>query len=1542
MSEYIALGLNIALAVFIGFGIIFGLIRGLRKTASRGIFLIITSVILLFVTIPITSAILKIRVNTDVTYMDNTLKGKVSCIELIEFYVENLLGQEFSAQNPEFVNVITAIPVVFMNSIIYLLLFIICKYALLPLNYLFYRLIFAPKKPKEELGFSEFNNPDGNYTPIEDTSSNNDTSADNSSVNVEDIVTNELGLRVIEESRSAPPDKVDNYSEILSNVQNESPLETTADNSQAYAPTPESTFGKEGTFIKTEIEEPVIERVTPVDIEKSTKDKMSKKQKKQKIKYKKHRLLGGLVGAICGIFIMCNILIPVYGFMEILRDANAVELDNVTDTQIDLSHSTNGVTDDIIKGYDLSILSRVSKYTGVEGLALAEFDWLTTQKINNKKITLREDVNNIIITVQKTNALMGKYKKYTQDDGLKSLTQEELNSLITDTKEVVNQAENVNLIDCVADYLVPVICSALIKTEIKISENQIVNRLAIDAIKTLAESQGINAFDELKGLLDLADYLNTQKLLLRLIQNDFSSPIAMIKDMDEDFGEVFTKKLYNLKTVDLTLPYVVNIGLNILEQVINYGYSENSATASEIKTGLTSFIDNAFRTARTLDENSNIYITNSSLIPLGKLLQTAKTSKLLTTDTYKNLVNYAIGKAQEMLKGIVPADLEDYFINELIGNLSKVDNWEYEMECINKAVLKLRNVDSGILGDIEEGKNLRQGTNINFVVKKDVFINLGEALDILEGTCLFGTRTYAELDSTNYAISGTISMFGSLLNYGKTALSETGNSSLSKLNNVLDEMRVNLIKSKHTYDVHEATFWTNELKSIAPLAIDIYDMLESNDTKNLIIDSELGKSLDKAKSTVMLQGTTTLTVVDTAMEIVEENIIGKDFVYNDGTDSSTPQTLNDKIYKLFSALHNNLNNDGIKEQVRLDSKFWEKELAYYSNLQRIAENANTINSITDANKLSDDLDAIIDSKTIPSDEMFDIIAFVVRDLKTSGTSAIDIEINNLLDKIANKLEYNNFADYNDFWAIELDYMTRLMDIDFVADNVLDNLKSIGNTIDIVLTGYTIVDDPDTEINESKSVRQSYLIEDSDIRSLLVTAINDMSSKITDNFDSTIQTSISSTIASITNNISNINITPICYERELGLINKLSKLSIPSDILDNPIRETTDTDDTYNAKLENSRLSLINLGKELDSIAYNTEISNTEGLKYTSDYSKTTGNSKFITRTIISNLVSDVLDIAQITSSTLSTKEEAYNGLITDIKTQIGDIDTTQKPMSWAREFNFVNKLKELNADTNYTIDNVATELGKNLDTIAFNLSTDSTKYNDIEYVYDSTNNKYLCSYIPESNGNSLIITREAIIKVMQGFMSDTLKDIQDDTTLDSAEQLDNEQNKIINEIIKNSYLKVAYNNTMLNAKDSNSNNIYYSNFETSLTDLKNIGGDNGTISLLMDTANGDIKDMSADTAESIDNLLNSLENKPIAYIQITRRIAKLILNKLGTPPDALASAKSYYNELINNYNSRLSDTQYDEKFEYYLGTDLTLGYVVYANPFTTLQSKLSV
>ena len=148
MGQYITLGLNIVLLVFVGIGVLFGFIKGLRKSASDAIFLIILSIILLFVTVPITNALLNIKINTNFTIGEETLVGLYSIKDIVQFFVKHFLGASFAESNPEMASVIISLPLIFINAIVYVLLFWVCRILFIPINYLFYRLTFAPKKKK--------------------------------------------------------------------------------------------------------------------------------------------------------------------------------------------------------------------------------------------------------------------------------------------------------------------------------------------------------------------------------------------------------------------------------------------------------------------------------------------------------------------------------------------------------------------------------------------------------------------------------------------------------------------------------------------------------------------------------------------------------------------------------------------------------------------------------------------------------------------------------------------------------------------------------------------------------------------------------------------------------------------------------------------------------------------------------------------------------------------------------------------------------------------------------------------------------------------------------------------------------------------------------------------------------------------------------------------------------------------------------------------------------------------------------------------------
>ncbi len=1532
MGNYVSLVLNILLALFIVAGVVCGLIRGLRKTASRGIFLVLTSIILLFVSAPITNAILKIKINVDFTIEESTLVGYHSINDCVTFFVKVLLGEEFSIQNPEFVNVITSLPLLVLNVFVYLILFIVCKYLLLPLDYLFYKLTFAPKKKKANLAFSSFNNEfdDDSVESLHEimNKSNEENSTLNTDITVEDEV----------------PITIDPFAQVHSEDIGESENsveEVQSEGVDAYSDSPSDggvVFVKKDTDYQTQ-GEPVIKE----NFDKPSERELKRANKKQKVN--KHRWWGALVGAFVGMFVMMNVCMPIYGIMDIADELNGVKIKNMSDSEISLSGLTDGNADQIIDNYDSSIFYPISKYLGIEGVSVAEFNYLTTKKVNGKKIALKGDIKNIVTTISKADDLVGVYKEYTSSGSITTLNQSQISTLISGSKDLLDFARKVGLVDCVGDYIIPVVCTVLINNGTKFSENELVNKMAINAISALAEESGINVFDETYNILDLVEYLNEQGLLTRILQNDFSDPITIIQNLDGDFGEQFTTKLTKLQTVNITMPYLLNIGLNVLENSINYGYVENeySISREDLTNAFSNVVRNAINVLNSVDKSSNIYLTTKSLEPIGNLMQTVKVSGIVNEQTYTNLIDFAIEKLQSVLAGLLPKEMESYLLDEFVTNLSKVDRWDEEMKKISRAVYKLRDGENGILGEKIKGEALRQGTSINLDMKEETFENLGEALDILEGTVLFGAVTTKEIDDEKYQVSGTISMFLSLLDYAEeTIKKDISNISYHKITSVFDDVKNNLITSKHTYDV-ENKFWESEMTDISSLAIEIYGVLKSG---NFEVTEELGKGLDKAKYSILFGNDATIQLMLSALDIVQDGILGEDFEekYNDGSDTSQNQVLNDKIYELFLEVKDNLKSEYIKESVKKISTFWQNELKYYKNLKNVADKSSKLNTVDDAKSIAPDLDNLYYSLTIPQRELYNIIAFAIDGIKNeNATGDVDKAINRVISNISSRLQSEEYiasiTDFEDFWTIEFDHLASLMDIKFGDEGdykIKDNLSSIGESLDMVVFGYEIKDNPMTEEIESGSVRKSYLLLANDLRDVLASAMDEVKVSISSSFDDKVKTYIESAIDDIKLNVENTKDIPIVsFQKEMTHMQTLANLKIDSSMLVYP----TGTDLEITAKLAENATKLDALGRELDSIAFAYQKQGSI-YKYTDKINaNNTTNSSFVTRQIINNLISGIFDIAKVeTAGFPSTQEEmsneqkektAFNNLIAEIQGNIKKTSDNDKVMSWQRELSYVNSLIELNNGKEYDVDNVADNVGKNLDAIAFNVMADNAnKFDDIKYTDNG------CEYIPQVSdgkfgGNSLFITRSAIKTLMSSYLSRVKE------TFDGNEDdIEIEQKTLVNDIIDNSTRVIA-------ETDENISGKYYKNTSTCLSQMSKIKKDIDEKIELFERGSSALTE---ENSLEIDELLEDFQGDPIVGISLTRRVALLILKKMDAPTkpigiDNIDNAITYYNGLISFYTSR-NTSDYNNVLEHYK-TSETISEEYYPNPFVTLYKKIN-
>ena len=1283
MTDYIKLGFGILLLVFVFFGFLWGIIRGLKKTVSRGLFLLLISILLIFIAVPVTNLILKIKITCEISLAETEIIGKYNIAELLTEFIKAYIGPDFVAKYPNFAQVIVSFGIIFVNSIVYLVLFWLLKYLLLPFNTLLTKLIFPKRRPKktaEAMGFAA-------------------------------------------DAESGEPRSIEGDKQVVANAE---------------------TSGAE-TIIQTD-----------------KKAGRSRKEKKPKVKEKKRRMLGGLVGIVVGLVVTFNTMLPLYGIFDILDTAKELKLENLTEEPTDLNTLTDGMLDEISEAYKSSIMGTVSKYTGLQAAGLAGFDQVTTADIDGQKITLRGEIEAVINTINQADAFLGKLNTYTKDN-FKSTTKEQLAELFSEARTLLGKCEQIKIVDCLADYMLPIACSFMVKSGVKVTNSPVVDEMIKDTLVTLINASGIDLFEEIYRLLDIAEYTNNQGLLIKVVKNDTENMLDLLDGLEADFGKNLMNKIFALQTVDTTLTQVFNIGLTFFEESTKFGYTESDITKNTLQEKLTELVDNTFKLALTMDSESPVMVTFDSIKPLGKLLHTVKTSGLINAETYTNLVTFATKKLKTITNSIVPEDLVDVVNNQIVENINSVEHWETEMYAISYAVDQLRAVDGGIIGEVKEGEALRVGNSINFEMSEATINNLGKAFDILEKTVIFGTELEQQVfENGDYYKGTTITkLLASACDMAMDNISGDGESELSGFTDVIKSIRTNIISAGHTYSSTNAKFYENEFKQISPLVVELGNILSGGEVE---LNTELGVKLDKAKSSIMFGNKTTLLLIKESMSMVSSEILGDGFSYNP---DPTVQTTNDKIYELFEDIEDELDTIAVLNQSKQDSNFWQHEMESYLALKNIAENSGSISSTDDILPYGEDLDTAYSCYTIPKQSLNRVISFTVKQLKTNVTDGIEGKINELIDDIAANIEAETFTSpfrtYDRYWQIELQHIHNLNNISFdkVEDNpattTIDetyNYEDMGFELDKVTLGYTTVGTDTTlgfDGTNANSIRASYLVSHNMIRELLGTAIADMKENIVTGFaEGTIRTAVSTALNSIQANASNTtNIPTISFTRELAHLDTLADLNIPENLFDD-------------------KPALISIGTTLDSIAFNKTV--TTGTEVTITYSD--NNSLLISRPIINTMIKDILPIAKSGEATPTT----IDNTIDTVGENISTLTNNNSVMSWKQEFSMLAELLTLeNAEIN---DTTYQSLGTTIDSIAFKKVGTTFNYNNTVFGADGSI-KTTDEALVET-ANSLLVTRKMLNTVIASIVDDmadketnetikaTLEDIADSIETNSS------------------------------------------------------------------------------------------------------------------------------------------------------------------------------
>ena len=1469
MASTITLGFNIFCGVLLLSGILWGLIRGVKKTISRFLFLLLTSVILLFVTAPIVKSLLAIPVSVTMNINDTTIEGTMTIMEVISNIVKAFLGESFVSNNPEFTELIISLPIILANAFVYLILFWVSKIVLLPLNALITLLIFPKRRKRADvMGFAlgnderpEYPNSDKSIDPLMDIYKNSQNAPDKPEAGVFIKKENEIG--------------------------NDTP---TASHIRA----PE------------EVEEPVQE-ISKKQIKKEKKaEKKAIKKEKKALKPKKYRLWGAFAGFFVGIVIIFNTMIPVYGIMNIMSTHNYTQFKNFSDEPFSLDTLTDGMTGEIIEGYELSVLGRLSKFLEFESLGLSGFDHLTTAKVKDKEIVLRKDVNSIISTATKVDNLIG----LCVSADLDTITQEELTAIITTAEDVITSCEQIGFIEVASPYILPIAYEILKDNNIHIVENEYANELILDTIESIASNAGINIFEELKAVLNVAKYLNDQQLLIRIVTNNYDNILTTINNLEPEFGTNLTSKLFAIKTIDTAFPNAINIGLSLFDDMVHFGYVENTSSEAEIKSSFTSFINNLVDTARTLSKESQIYVTDNTLVPLGKTLDTLRNSKLFNLETYNNLLDYTLTQVKTMTGNLIPENYKDIFNNQLLRNVSDVTSWENEMSVISDTLKILRDKEYGILGNVVAEEPLRVGYTFNIKFTEETFINIGKAFDKLETSTLLGSIRNYDTDGSDYNNTTITNMFSCILSELQTEFSNDDNT--KEILEIVDLMKVNIAKAEHSISSETvSTFWEDELTAVSPLIIYVSDIVNGGDVE---LSSELGRILDTcAHDSIMMGGNTTLKLMEKFIIIAEDAILGE---YTPAEDNS----IEDATYFLLQDIKTSLNSTETEAILASTEDFWTQEIDYFNVLLDIAEDAEDLNDINSAQSIASDLDYVYSSNIIPDTSINNTIASILRSLKTSANSGVEGQINVLIEDIATDITTEDFFENKEkenFWQIEFEHITSLNNVKFEDDiendyKVLDNLTKIGETIDVIVYG-------------NDDIRSSYLITEPRVRKILSTAINEMTSTISNSFDNELQDGIENAIEKISKNIYNseadTQIQINSFKEEFTHLQNLAHLDI---------------DSSYFVYSQGTNISilqerLVSLGENLDNIAFNNETANN-----ITSYQESK-NSKFITRNIIGDIIISAFTTAKI-SSPSQTIDNAFNELIDNIQASIKNTIAANKLISWSRELSYVSTLIQLNSGETVTLDNVTSITTPYLDKIAFN-SKDNT-FADILFteVKDTSNN--ILGYNVIGNIDELDSTQYNSVIISRNMIKTLIDSILSDFKIDGTNLSD--ENKLSNELIDNmsSRINTAETTIQTPPAPASLSETLFNNYTEAFGELKSV---KDTMEAKAESLNGKtLNSFTKDDLEQIDIMLTNFQETKISGIGTTRKIAIMILDKIDTiihndvtnlTLEPVIVLLNRIEELKTHYNSSTN------KEVYYFEESTTNEF---ANPFTSLFDSLSI
>ena len=948
------------IAVIILFGALFGAIRGLKKTTIRGIWLIVTAVIIYFISV----SIVKSLMNLDISFIGVGDGGEVKLSEFISTTLEEQVGQDFAEENAALFNAMLNLVPMVLAPIVFTLLFWLLKFILYPFYLAFTGLFFPSAKQKfkkqqrkqrklakqSTLGFADYINGDEQITPITNQSQNqpntqNKTMYQSSSPfskttkgNAE-IENKEIAeyMNKLNQLKRENQEIRNGKNLVRKQVQSQEP-----NNQEMITPEPTNQI----------VEEPIVEEPTPKQKEPEQMPIIDYKPPKEK----KHRFFGMLVGVVVALFICCCTLLPINGIISTTQEINkhkALLLEDETKRdQGYLTALTDGTYDEIVNCYNNALGVKVLKYTGVQATSIFGFNNLATAKKGKIKVKLSTDVERIMKSVD----IAGKISTIDKNN-IKNYSVAQLESLISDVEDLIENIFDVELLNYIGTFGFDFVFS-IFNEEMVLDltgDQKVANivNASIKSIKNLSQEKNFEFKSLESEFLKIVNIFRTlnkpeptnqnNSVLKRIVSNDFDKPLVIFYNLGNDYVQNVLNSIFEMRIGSDILPVVTDTMLEVLFESQNIEYEPTEITTEAINNSINQVINSMFEILDGFNleaEKNEDYLKNdanimSILQSVGKILDTLKTT-YLSENNYKNAVTKLTDAAAKELEKAISDDyigLRESLVEMIKKSKDSTLNWQSEMANLGSVIHRLKSENI-----------LTNSSNDTLKVKLENLSIIGELLDDLEfidgdelkdESSAYPSKIFnfkLESDGTSY--NSMVKVISEAINYAKTLIND------EKIQTILDKISNNVLNAELVdYDstTNNSTIkqigtvdWTDQFSQLNDLFKTVNDIINKKTSVDSIsaiyksnIIKEFGSGLDSAKNSIFLKGITN-EIVGTGLDYA------KSFIKVEGNDS-----LNQAIKSVLSDMKNILDN----ESTIIES--WENEFSILNEFVGVAATVST-------------------------------------------------------------------------------------------------------------------------------------------------------------------------------------------------------------------------------------------------------------------------------------------------------------------------------------------------------------------------------------------------------------------------------------------------------------------------------------------------------------------------------------------------------------------------------------------------------------------------